>query len=142
MLKKSLGILAILALTACGSLMPTAQQTQAVRIESTPGMAVIYLVRTRPDLSYVTAPVVVGDTMVGATYEGTYLRIELPAGRHKISGYASDNGSLTVNVERDRVYFIRQTVAASYRSLNPESAFEMIDEARARAAMVGASSAS
>jgi hypothetical protein len=141
MLKKSLGILAILALTACGSLLPTAEQTQAVRIEGTPGMAVIYLVRTRPDLSYVTAPVVVGDNMVGATYEGTYLRLELPAGRHKITGYASDSGSLTVNVERDRIYFIRQTVAASYRSLSPESMFEVIDEARARAAMVGASRA-
>lgn len=142
MLKRSLGILAILALTSCAPFTPTAQQTQAVRIEGTPGMAVIYLVRTMPDISYVTAPVVVGDRMVGATYEGTYLRIELPPGRHKVSGYASDNGSLTVNVERDRVYFIRHTVSAAYRSINPESTFQMIDEARARAAMVGASSAS
>lgn len=142
MLKKSLGILAIFALTACAPFQPTARQTQAVRIDGTPGMAVIYLVRTRPDISYVTAPVVIGDRMVGVTYEGTYLRLELPPGRHKISGYASDNGSLTVNVERDRIYFVRHTVSAAYRSINPESSFQVIDEAGARAAMVGASSAS
>lgn len=140
MLKKWISILTLLALTACAPLAP-APDTQAVRIEGTPGMAVIYLVRTNPDLSYLTAPVVVGDTMVGATFAGTYIRIEVPAGRHRISGYASDSGALTVNVERDRIYFVQHTVSGSWRATNPHSFFRVIDEVRGRAAMVGASRA-
>src|SRR5687767_2776164 len=104
MLKNWVGILAVLALTACAPLAP-APDAQAVRVEGTPGMAVIYLVRTNPDQSYLTALVLVNDSMVGATYAGTYIRIEVPAGRHRLSGYASDNGALNVNVERDRIYF-------------------------------------
>jgi hypothetical protein len=101
-------------------------------------MAVIYIVRTVPDVSYLTAPVVVGDRMVGATYAGSYIRVEVPAGRHLISGYASDNGSLRVDVQADRIYFVQHSVAGSWRTPNPISFFRIIDEARARAAMVGA----
>jgi hypothetical protein len=141
MSKNRIGIVALVALlAACAPLAP-APGAQDVRIEGTPGAAVIYLVRTNPDLSDVAAPVVVNDDMVGATHAGTYIRLELPAGRHRMSGFASDNGSLTLNVERDRIYFIRHTVTSSYRSMNPESSFQMIDEARGRAAMAGASRA-
>lgn len=140
MLKKWIGILTLLALTGCAPLAP-APDAQAVRIEGTPGMAVIYLVRTRPDVSYLTAPVLIGDRMLGATYAGTYIRIEVPAGRHRLSGYASDNGALTVDVERDRIYFVQHSVSGSWRATNPHSFFRVMDEARGRAAMVGASKA-
>jgi hypothetical protein len=140
MTRIGVGILAIVAFIAgCAGFVPPAQDTQAVRIEGTPGRAVVYIVRTFPDLSYLTTPVVVGDRMVGATHAGTYIRVELAAGRHVISGYAQDNGAMTLDVQADRVYFVRQTVSGSWRATNPHSFFSIIDEARARAAMARAS---
>lgn len=137
MLKTSTGILALVALlSACATLSP--QQLAAVQIEGTPSKAVVYLVRTNPDLSYLTAPVVVNDQMIGSTYAGTYYRLELPPGRTVMRGYASDNGSIELDLQADRIYFVQHTVAGSWRVTNPESNFSMIDEKRARAAMVGA----
>lgn len=141
MLKTWIGILAVLASLAACAPFPPAAETQAVRIEGTPGMAVIYLVRTRPDVSYLTAQVVVDDKIMGATFAGTYMRIEVPAGRRHISGYGHDNGALTLEVQADRIYFIQHTVSGSWRATSPHSFFRVIDEARARAAMVGASRA-
>lgn len=136
MLKTWTGIIALIVLLA-GCAIPT-RDLEAVRIEGTPGKAVIYLVRTNPDLSYLTAPVVVNEQMIGSTHAGTYYRLELPAGRHVIRGYASDNGTITLHLQADRIYFVQHTVAGSYRVTNPESYFSVIDERRARAAMVGA----
>ena len=140
MLKTWTRIIALLALlAACAPLQPTARDTGAVRIEGTPGMAVIYLVRTSPDISYLAAPVVLDDRLIGPTYAGTYDRLEVPAGRHRLTGYAQDSGSLTLDVQADRVYFVHHTVAGSWRSTAPFSFFKVIDESRGRAAMAGAS---
>jgi hypothetical protein len=140
MLKTWIGILSAIALlSGCAQMGPSPAENQSVRIEGTPGRAVVYIVRTYPDLSYLTTPVVVADRMVGATHAGTYIRVELPPGRHVISGYAQDNGAMTLDVQADRVYFVRQTVSGSWRATNPHSFFSVIDEARARAAMARAS---
>jgi len=138
MLKTWTGLLALIALLAgCAPLSP--RDLEAVRIEGTPGKAVIYLVRTNPDLSTVSATVTLNGELLGTTHAGTYFRVEVPAGRHRFSGYASDTGSITVDAQADRVYFIRQTVAGYERSASSLSSFfSMIDEKRARAAMVGA----
>src|SRR4051794_20819880 len=99
-------VLSVLALiSGCTQFGPSPAASEAVRIENTPGMAVVYLVRTRPDLSYLTAPIVVDEKFVGPTYAGTYIRLELAPGQHVISGYAQDNGAITLNVQADRVYF-------------------------------------
>src|SRR5688572_4208762 len=112
MLKTWTGFLAVLALlTGCAPLAPAARDTAAVQIQGTPGVAVIYLVRTSPDVSYLAAPVVLDERVIGPTYAGTYYRLEVPAGRHRLSGYAQDSGALTVDVQADRVYFIQHTVS-------------------------------
>ena len=138
MLKTWTGILALIALLAgCAPLSP--RDREAVRIEGTPGKAVIYLVRTNPDLSTVSATVTLNGDLLGTTHAGTYFRVEVPAGRHRFSGYAGDSGSITVDVQSDRIYFIRQTVAGYERSPSSLSSFfSMIDEKRGRAALVGA----
>ena len=132
-------IVAVLALLAgCASMGPSAQEAQAVRIEGTPGMAVIYLVRTDPDVSYLTAPVVLDDRMIGSTHAGTYYRLEVPAGRHVLSGYAQDAGSLALDLQANRIYFVQHTVSGSWRATSPHSFFRVIDETRGRAAMARA----
>jgi hypothetical protein len=140
MLNKWMGIFAVAGLlSGCAQFGPGATEREAVRIEGTPGAAVIYLVRTNPDVSYLTAPIVVNDRMAGATHAGTYMRLEVPAGRATISGYAGDNGAISLDVQAGRVYFVQHTVAGSWRVTNPHSFFRVIDEARARGALVGAS---
>jgi hypothetical protein len=137
MLKTWIGILAALALlTACAA---ADVRQEPVRVEGTPGVAVIYLVRTSPDVSYLAAPVVLDERLVGPTYAGTYYRLEVPAGRHRFSGYAQDSGALTLEVQADRIYFVQHTVVGSWRETSPYSFFKLIDEARGRAAMAGAS---
>lgn len=140
MLKALIGFSAAIALAVlagCAPMTTTPQYATPV-VQGTPGKAVVYLVRTRPDLSYLTASVQLNDQMIGATYAGTYFRLELPAGRHRLSGYGSDNGSLTFDVQADRVYFVQHTVSGSWRAVNPHSFFRVIDEARGRAALANA----
>jgi hypothetical protein len=116
----------------------TPQGGAGPRVEGTPGKAVIYLIRTRPDVSYLTAALSLDDKMIGATHAGTYMRLEVTPGRHRIEGYGQDNGAINLDVQADRIYFIQHTVSGSWRETNPKSFFRVMDEARARAALVGA----
>ncbi|HET7158243.1 MAG TPA: DUF2846 domain-containing protein, partial [Burkholderiales bacterium] len=95
-------------------------------------------VRTRPDLSYLTSTLTLNDQLIGSTHAGTYIRLEVAPGKHRISGYAHDNGAISLDVQADRVYFIQQTVSGSWRATNPHSFFRVIDENTARRAMAGA----
>ena len=124
-----------LLFTGCAQIPPTPQDVQAKRFEPAPGRAVIYLVRTRPDVSYLTAQVMLDDRLVGSTYAGTYLRFEVPPGRHRISGYGADSGSITLDVQADRMYFVQQTVSGSWRATNPMSLFSVISESAGRSAV-------
>ena len=136
MLKRSFVMLATLALlSACAPMTPPLQTAGSARVEGAPGKAVVYVVRTNPDLSYLTATIVFDDTMIGSTHAGTYFRIEAAPGRHRISGYAEDNGSMVLDLQPDRVYFIQHTVSGSWRATNPHSFFSVMDEGRARAAI-------
>lgn len=132
-----IGSLALFALlTACVQLPPTPQDIQAKRFESAPGKAVVYLVRTNPDLGDVPATVMLNYDMMGATYMGTYFRWELPPGRHRIAGYASDHGTITVDVQPDRMYFVQQVVRGGGRAATAHSTFHVMDERQGRAAVL------
>ena len=141
MTKTLLGLFAVLALMAGCTSMSTGYQAggPVPQIESAPtGKAVIYVVRTRPDTSYLTAPLVLDDRIIGPTYAGTYMRLEVSPGRHRLTGYSDDNGSITLDVQADRIYFVQHSVSGSWRATSPHSFFTMMNEARARAAMAGA----
>jgi hypothetical protein len=141
MLKTWIGILATLMLLGACAEMSTYSSVPPVAIQSTPGKAVIYVVRTRPDVSYLTAQVALDGDPIGATHAGTYMRLEVTPGRHRLSGYGEDNGAIALDVQADRIYFVRHTVAGSWRATNPQSFFQLIDEQRARAALNGAQKA-
>ena len=112
----SVTVLALALLTGCTSMSTLPPDGSSPRVEGTPGKAVVYVVRTRPDVSYLAAPILMDDHMIGATYAGTYYRLELPAGRHQLRGYGQDPGTLTLDLQADRVYFIQHTVAGSWRA--------------------------
>lgn len=140
MLKTWPGILASLVLfAACAPMgLSPRSPTAAPQVQGTPGKAVIYVVRSRPDLSYLTATLTLDDQLIGSTHAGTYMRLEVSPGRHRLSGFAQDNGAITLDVRSDRVYFVQHTVSGSWRATNPHSFFRVIDENTARGVMRGA----
>src|SRR5688572_26823974 len=115
MLKTWIGIfVALAALAACAPMTPApASGAAAPAIQGTPGKAVVYLVRTRPDTSYLTGAITVDGDLVGVTHAGTYMRLELTPGRHRIGGYTHDTGAITLDVQADRVYFVQHSVSGS-----------------------------
>jgi hypothetical protein len=129
-------ILGMTALAGCASTAPA--PGVAPSVQSTPGSAVIYVVRTRPDASYLTAPLTLDGQPIGATFAGTHMRLEVAPGQHRISGYASDSGAINLNVSADRVYFVQHSVAGSWRATSPSSFFTVLDDSRGRAALARA----
>ena len=135
MLKTWIGIvLALVTLAACAPMAPQVTPT----VQGAPGKAVIYVVRTRPDASYLTAPITLDGEQLGATFAGTYMRLEVAPGAHRLAGYGADMGSITLNVAGDRVYFVQHSVAGSWRSPQPMSFFTVLDDTRGRAALARA----
>ena len=125
--------LAVAALAGCAPLSHTPEA--APTVQGAAGKAVIYLVRTRPDTSYLTAPVTLDGQPIGATFAGTHMRLEVEPGRHRIAGSGHDMGAITLNVAADRVYFVQHSVAGSWRATSPSSFFTVLDDSRGRAAL-------
>ena len=130
-------LLLVLVLTGCAPLPPTPQDIEAKRFELAPGMAVIYLVRDRPDISREAASVMLDDNMMGTTYPGTYFRWVVPPGRHQIRGFAGDAGSMTIDVAADRMYFLQQSYTRGFTGFG-QSFFRPIPEPYGRGAVLRA----
>jgi hypothetical protein len=122
----------VCALAACVQLQPTPEDLQARRFDPTPGKAVIYLVRTNPDIGDAASTLWLDDRLIGTTYQGSYVRMEVNPGSHRIRGYAPDTGAITLDVAADRMYFVRQTVVGGAHATNPQSSFITVDERWAR----------
>ena len=130
-------LILVLALAGCAPLPPSPQDLEAKRFETVPGKAVIYLVRDDPDISREVATVMLDDHMMGSTYPGTYFRWVVEPGRHQIRGYAGDNGSITIDVGPNRMYFVQQSVGRFFTGF-AQSMFRMIPEPYGRAAVARA----
>jgi hypothetical protein len=112
---------------------PTPEDIAAKRFDAVPGKSVVYVVRENPDLSgnLTVAPITLDEQMIGASYPGTYWRLEVTPGRHKLAGYASDPGWFVFDTAPGQVYFIQQTVAGNVRFR--QSSFRPIDTNYGRA---------
>ena len=134
MLKNLAGMLITAPLTAACAL-PPQPDPASVRIEGTPGSAVIYVVRSRPDLGPIPAQVTVNEQVIGTTYPGVYYRVEVPPGRARLAGTGVDNGAITLQTQAGGIYFVQQRVAGTWREPSPHSFFSVIDERSARVVM-------
>lgn len=108
-------LISLLLLAGCAPLPPLPQDAIAKRFESVPDRAVIYVARDRLDKDFV-APLLLDDQWIGPTYRGTYLRIVVPAGTHRLAGYAGDSGVLRFTTEPGKLYFIAHHTSG-FRSL-------------------------
>jgi len=80
------------------------------------------------------ATLLLDGTVMITTYPGTYYRWEVAPGTHRIAGYASDSGNISVNVEAGRIYFVQQWVA--FGMLGPRSRFSQVSPDQGRAAVM------
>jgi hypothetical protein len=99
-----------LLLAGCAGRPPSPADLQAKRFEPLPDKAVIYLYRGSPDFSDRPASFLLDGQFHGSTYPGTYYRLELAPGVHRISGFPPDMGNLQLPVDAGRIYFVRQAV--------------------------------
>ena len=128
-------LLAVALLAGC-QLPLTPEDLEARKFEAVPGKAVIYLVRVNPDFNDRQALVRVGDKLLFKVYPGTYYRWVVEPGTHQITGYAGDIGTITVQAEAGRIYYVRQqTMPFSRMSI---SHFFLVNENEGRAEVLRA----
>lgn len=130
---------ALVLLAGCAQLPPPPEDSAAKRFEVIPGKAVIYLARPGVGASF-TAPVMLNDQMVGSTYPGTFIRMEIPAGTHLLQGAGGDSGQLKLTIAAGQLYFVEHN-AYGYRSFN-RSSFQLVDANRGRTMVQGGQIAS
>lgn len=99
-----------LLIAACAPLPPSPADLQAKRFETLPDQGVVYLFRDYPDFVDDGATLVVDDAVSGTTYPGTYLRLELTPGRHRIAGFAGDAGAIAFDIGPGEIRFVQQSV--------------------------------
>jgi hypothetical protein len=126
---------AVLYVAGCAPLPPSPQDLQAKRFDPVPDKGVVYLFRDLPDLVDDGAPITVDGMMQATTYPGTYLRLELDPGRHRIAGFASDAGTFEIEVQAGQIRFLQQTVVRSF--IGPaRSWFRPVHESHGRQAVL------
>jgi len=106
-----LAAILISVLAGCATREPSPQEIQSKRFEIRPDMAVVYLYRDRLDFSRAPASLMLDRQGLGSTYEGTYYRLELAPGRHRIAGFAGDAGAFEFTAEPGRLYFLKHAVS-------------------------------
>ncbi len=127
-------LIATLMLAGCVQLPPLPGDAAAKQFEAVADRAVIYLARHRMERDFV-APIMLDDEMMGSTYRGTYMRLVLPGGTHRIAGVAGDSGLIQLQTVPGQIYFISQTTTG-FRSLH-RSSFELVDAKYGRSIVLG-----
>jgi hypothetical protein len=113
--------------TACASTPQASRErdAQAKEFNTHPGTAALYVYRT--DIAFDEESVLyVGGRLIGSTLPGTYFRIDLRPGEHRLRGIGVDNGSLIIEVRPGALYFV------SLRVVGGQSHFERVADAIAR----------
>lgn len=124
----------LMMLAGCAQLPPLPGDAAAKKFEAVPDRAVIYVARHVLENNFV-APLLLDDEWIGPTYRGTYMRIVVPAGEHRIAGYAADSGIIRIKTESGKLYFVNQTTWG-FRSFTG-SRFELVEPDYGRAVVLG-----
>jgi hypothetical protein len=120
----------VVLLAGCVAQPPSPQDLQAKRFETIPDKAVVYLYRDRPDFVDNPAGLVLDGQSLGSTYPGTYYRLELAPGRHRIAGFAGDAGVVVFDTQPAKLYFVRHIVSRLLQF--DQSFFHFVSEAQGR----------
>ena len=123
---RSMILLVVLAAAGCAS---TPQATserdaQAKQFAADTKTATVYIYR--PGVNFdtntedISSVLYVDQRLIGSTLAGVYFLVRLAPGTHVLSGIATDQGQMTLQVEAGRLYFV------SLRVLNGSSVFTQV----------------
>ncbi len=122
--------LLLLVFSACATREPSPEELRSKRFEAIPDKAVVYLYRDQLDFVNNPASLVLDGQPLGSTYPGTYYRLELAPGRHRIAGFAGDAGVVVFDTQPGMLYFVRHSLS---RLLGfDRSYFHLVSEAQGR----------
>lgn len=121
-------------LAGCATREPSPEELRSKRFEALPDKAVVYLYRDRPDFVDRPASLTLDGLGVGSTHPGTYYRLELAPGRHRIAGFAGDAGIFEFNAAAGKLYFVRHIV--SRLLVFDQSLFYLVSEEQGRNAVL------
>jgi len=123
----------VLGLAGCAHtpLPPTPQEIQAKRFEPVASQSVIYIVRDYPDFNDSPATLTLDNAASITLYPGTFYRWEVPAGKHRVAGFAGDNGAIHLDTAPGRVYYVQHRLSVA--GFFPMSLFQVVGEGQGRA---------
>lgn len=111
-----LGILVLLlaGLGGCASTPQAGRQEDAAakQFHSEPATSVIYVYRADMHSDEEDTDLYVDGRLIGATLPGSYFRVDVNPGVHRLNGMGPDQGSLTLETRPGQVYFVNLSVLA------------------------------
>lgn len=115
----------VLALVACASTPQASRERDAAAKEFTPhpGAATLYVYRSPFNTEIDDNVLYVDGRLIGSTVPGTYFRVHVTPGRHRLHGTGIDLGELTIDARPGQLYFIDLEVIAGhsrYQLVPPE----------------------
>jgi hypothetical protein len=131
LVKRFAAFCALLSLGACVTpLPPSPQELAAKRFETVPGKAVVYVFRDLVNAPQVQAPIALDGNAIGTTYGGTFFHLVVDPGPHRLAGMYGDTGSIQFTVAAGELYFIQQSINASFGLVT--SSFSTVSAAEGR----------
>jgi hypothetical protein len=129
-------ICAAAALSGCASTPQASPErdAEAKRFVAHPASAAVYVYRSdfrSGDDDWTQSVLWIDDRLIGQTLPGTYYRVDLRPGAHRLRGDGPDQGRLTINTAAGQVYFVRLNVVTG------TSRFTLVDPATGRKENLG-----
>lgn len=116
---------------------PIAAETTARLFQPVPGKAVIYLLRNRGDIWTFDVKVLLDGKDMGATSPSSYLRWEVPPGRHVIVSGTVPPAVIELKTEAGGMYYVWQDINVGF--LRAFSRLEQVDQVTAKFTLDAAS---
>jgi len=130
-------LLIALLLAGCVTQPPHPDEAEAKQFRPVAGKAVIYVYREYQDFGRQATPVHFDDLFSGTTYPGTFFRWVVEPGEHRIDGFGPDTGSIRLNVEAGKIYYVRHSTWAMFSFTS--SVFQLVNERAGRDGVARAS---
>ena len=116
----------LIALSGCASV-PEAtpeRDAEAKQFETRPGAGTLYVFRndSSGNAWQDDSVLYIDDRLIGATLPGTFFRIDLQPGRHELSGYGHDRGSLRIRLADGEARFVALNVIGGTSHFVPMAA--------------------
>jgi len=119
---------AVAFLAGCSTTPEASPQSDAdaKRFETAARASIIYLYRA--DLWGGVSTIWIDDRLIGQSVAGTYFRVSVRPGRHRIAVSGSDQGRIVIETTEDSVHFVEMRVYGDsegayttiFRSVSPE----------------------